>query len=113
VTDELLQRNSLKDSLDESPYYFGLTFGTALWVAYAWITRLRYGVLPHTTTVHHPCVHSYSQPDAPNNPSLHIAFLFSFVLFVLALICIVFSDPGICVTPTKDALRTVRDLSYP
>ena len=53
VTDELLQRDAIKDSLDKSPYFFGLTFGTALWVAYAWATRLRYGAfqVPSNSTV--------------------------------------------------------------
>ena len=50
VMDEVLQRDSIKDNLEESPYYLGATFGSALWVAYAWITRLRHGVLPDTTT---------------------------------------------------------------
>jgi hypothetical protein len=54
VTDELLQRNSVQDSLNESPYPFGHTFGTALWVAYAWITRLQHGVFPDTTAARHP-----------------------------------------------------------
>jgi hypothetical protein len=49
--DEVLQRDSIKDSLEESPYFLGATFGTVLWVAYAWIARLRYGRLPDTTTV--------------------------------------------------------------
>jgi len=87
---EVLQRNSIKDSLEGSPYFLGITFGSALWLAYAWITRLRY--------------------DAPSSPSLHTAFLSSFVLFVFALLCIVFCDPGISVTQTKDDLKSITEV---
>ncbi len=54
-----------------------------------------------------------TQSDGPNYPSIHAAFLFSFVLFVLAVPCITLCqcDPGICVTPTKDALKSVRGMS--
>jgi hypothetical protein len=45
VTDEVLQKTP-EDSLYESPFFPGLTFGSALWVVYAWMTRLQYGMLP-------------------------------------------------------------------
>ena len=48
---EVLQRKSIKDSLECSPYFLGITFGSALWVAYAWTTRLRHGVLLDAPTV--------------------------------------------------------------
>jgi len=87
---EVLQRHSVKDSLEGSPYFLGITFGSALWVAYAWTTRLRH--------------------DAPNCPYLHAAFIFSFVLFMLALLCIVFCDPGISTTQTKEDLKSITEV---
>jgi hypothetical protein len=109
--DEVLQRDSIEDSLKESPYYLGVTFGSALWVAYAWITRLRYGVLPDTTTVRYSCFYSYAQSDISSYLSMHIAFLLSFGFFMLTILFIMFRDPGTCVMPTKDALKSVRDIS--
>jgi hypothetical protein len=63
VINEVLRRDVIKDSLRESPYSLGVTFGNALWVAYAWITRLRHGVLPDTTTLRYSCFYSYAQSD--------------------------------------------------
>ncbi len=111
VMDEVLQRDSIKESLEESPYLLGATFGSALWVAYAWITRLRHGMLPDTTTVRYSCFYSYAQSDASSYLPMHIAFLLSFGLFMLAIPFITFRDPGTCVMPTKDALKSVRDIS--
>ena len=110
VIDEVLQRDSIKDSLRESPYYFGATFGSALWVAYAWITRLRHGVLPDTT-MRYSCFYSYAQSDVSSYLPMHIAFLLSFGLFMLTISFTTFRDPGTCVMPTKDALKSVRDIS--
>ncbi len=42
---ELLRRNTLSERLNSSPYFAGGTAGTALWIAYSWFTRLRYGML--------------------------------------------------------------------
>jgi len=53
----------------------------------------------------------HPQSDAPSCPSLHAAFLSSSVLFVSALLCIVFCDPGISITQTKDDLKSVRGIS--
>src|SRR5712691_13084100 len=108
---EVLQRNSIKDSLEGSPYFLGITFGSALWVAYAWTTRLRHGVFLDAPTVFCPDFHSRPRSDAPTCPYLHAAFLFSFVLFMFALLCIVFCDPGISITQTKDELKSVRGIS--
>jgi len=88
VTDEVLQR-APENSLDESPFFLGLTFGSALWVVYAWITRLRY--------------------VAHRHPSMHAAFLFSFVIFVLSFRGTTFCDPGCRVVPTKDDLKSITE----
>jgi hypothetical protein len=40
---EFLQRRSVSDSIYSSPYFLGIIFGSGLWIAYAWVTRLRYG----------------------------------------------------------------------
>ena len=111
VMDEVLLRDPIKDSLEDSPYYLGATFGSALWVAYAWITRLRHGVLPETTTMRYSCFYSYTQSDVSSYLPMHIAFLLSFGLFILAIPFITFRDPGACIMPTKDALKSVRDIS--
>jgi len=87
VTDEVLQK-APEDSLFKSPFFLGLTFGSALWVVYAWITRLRY--------------------VARRYPSMHAAFLFSFVIFVLSFRGTTFCDPGASV-PTKDDLKSITE----
>jgi len=110
VMDEVLLRDPIKDSLEDSPYYLGATFGSALWVAYAWITRLRHGVLPDTT-LRYSCFYPCAQSDVSSYLPMHIAFLLSFGLFMLAIPFITFRDPGTCVMPTKDALKSVRDTS--
>jgi len=89
VTDDVLKRKTVENSLEESPFFLGLTFGSALWVAYAWITRLRDGA------------HSY--------PYMHAAFLFSFVLFVLSFRGTSFRDPGACVMPSMDDLKSITE----
>ncbi|KAF8498213.1 ankyrin repeat-containing domain protein [Russula emetica] len=87
VIHELLRRNTISDGIWSSTYFIGVIIGTALWMAYAWVTRLRH--------------------DAPNNPGMHAAFLFLFVVFMLALLCTVFCDPGKSATQTKDALKPI------
>jgi palmitoyltransferase len=88
---KLLQWNTTGKSLDRSQCSVGSVIGTALWMAYGWVTRLRY--------------------DAPYHPAVHAAFLFSLVISVLALICKEFCDPGICATLTKDAVMPIiKDL---
>ncbi|KAI9430729.1 hypothetical protein F5148DRAFT_1271939 [Russula earlei] len=91
VMEELLRRSSIRDGISESPYFIGIICGFAIWVAYAWVTRLR--------------------SEALTNPALHAAFLFFLVLFKLALLHTIFSDPGICQPLARDALRlTIEDL---
>jgi hypothetical protein len=55
----------------------------------------------------HPCIPS----DAPDNPAMHAAFLFLFVVSMLVLLRTVFCDPGISPTLTKDALKPVSSIS--
>ena len=45
MEDELLKRDAYNESFSDSPYWFGIIFGLALWILYAWVTRLRYGEL--------------------------------------------------------------------
>ena len=45
VERELLQRNTIKEKINRSPAHFGTSVGHELWIAYAWVTRLQYGVL--------------------------------------------------------------------
>jgi hypothetical protein len=49
--------------------------------------------------------------DAPDNPAVHATFLILLLIFLLALFCTVFYDPGVCETLTKDALKPVRSIS--
>ena len=43
VLREFLRRGPVSDSIYKSPYFLGIIFGSGLWIAYAWATRLRYG----------------------------------------------------------------------
>ncbi|KAI0252315.1 ankyrin repeat-containing domain protein [Lactifluus subvellereus] len=90
VLRELLQRNSVSDRLNVSPYFAGVVFGSALWMAYIWVSRLRY--------------------DAPRKPFIHAAFVLLFVLCVVALLCAMFCDPGVCTTPSHALKLVTEDL---
>ncbi|KAH9961431.1 hypothetical protein BGW80DRAFT_1359000, partial [Lactifluus volemus] len=74
--------------INESPYAVGYTFGSVLWVAYAWISRLRH--------------------DASHKPFIHAAFILSFVLCMVALLFTMFCDPGICTTP-RSTLKSITE----
>jgi hypothetical protein len=54
--------------------------------------------------------HPRTPSDARANPAMHAAFMFLFVVFMLALLRTVFCDPGICMAKTKDALKPVREI---
>lgn len=84
---EFLQRRSVSDSIYSSPYFLGIIFGSGLWIAYAWLTRLRYG--------------------AHYNPYLHALFVLLFGLCVVALVLTIVCDPEIIVAPTKDELKPI------
>ena len=53
----------------------------------------------------HLCIPS----DALENPAMHTAFLFSFVVSSFGYFSTAFCDPGICATLSKDALKSVRE----
>ncbi|KAH9969434.1 DHHC palmitoyltransferase-domain-containing protein [Lactifluus volemus] len=57
-------------------------------MAYAWISRLRH--------------------DAFHKPFIHAAFILLFVLCMVALLCTMFCDPGICTTP-RSALKSITE----
>ncbi|KAH9034193.1 ankyrin repeat-containing domain protein [Lactarius pseudohatsudake] len=84
---EFLQRGSVSDSIYSSPYFLGIIFGSGLWIAYGWATRLRYGA-------HH-------------NPYLHALFGLLFGLCVVALVFTTICDPGTIDIPTKDELKPI------
>ncbi|KAI9448985.1 ankyrin repeat-containing domain protein [Lactarius psammicola] len=84
---EFLQRRSVSDSIYSSPYFLGIIFGSGLWIAYAWATRLQYG--------------------AHNDPYVHALFALLFGLCVVALVLTIVCDPGTIVTPTKDELKLI------
>lgn len=84
---ELLQRNTIKETFESSPSGLGVKAGYALWMAYAWVTRLQY--------------------DVPDNLAIHAIFLLLFVVSMLMLFLTVFCDPGICATETKYGLKPI------
>ena len=57
-----------------------------------------------------PRPYPYTLSDLPDNPAIHVAFLFLFVLSMLALLLTAFSDPGICATEKGDSLKLVRKI---
>ncbi|KAI9435754.1 ankyrin repeat-containing domain protein [Lactarius indigo] len=84
---EFLQRSSVRDSIYLSPYFLGIICGSGLWMAYAWVTRLRYG--------------------ARYNLYAHALFGLFFCLCVVALVLTIVCDPGTIVIPTKDELKPI------
>ncbi|KAH8988351.1 ankyrin repeat-containing domain protein [Lactarius akahatsu] len=84
---EFLQRGTVSDSIYSSPYFLGIIFGSGLWIAYGWATRLRYGA-------HH-------------NPYLHALFGLLFGLCVVALVFTTICDPGTIDILTKDELKPI------
>ena len=73
-------------------------------MAYIWVSRLRYGAFPDTAVISR--FHSYVRSDAPRKPFIHAAFVLLFVLCVVAFLCTMFCDPGVCATP-RHALKSV------
>ena len=106
---ELLKRDVFNEKLTDGPCDFGRDFALALWTAYSWVTRLRYGVLPQPQYRILVCSHTYKSSDVPNNYVMQSAFLLLFAVFVVTSLCTVFCDPGKCATQTKD-LRQVREI---
>jgi hypothetical protein len=51
--------------------------------------------------------------DIPDNPAIHVIFLFLLAVSMLTLFLTVFCDPGVCVTETKDGLKPVSTIPQP
>ena len=102
---EFLQRRSVSDSIYSSPYFLGIIFGSGLWIAYAWATRLRHGTPPPPYC--HP-VFIYARGLGTHyNPYAHALFALLFGLCLVALVLTTICDPGIVAAPTKDELKPV------
>ncbi|KAJ7574094.1 ankyrin [Mycena floridula] len=87
VTRVLLNKSRYTDSVNTTPYFAGIIFGSVLWVVYCWASRL----MPHT-------------PHAPT----HLAFALVTGLCVYNFFRAVTLDPGTCPKPSSPAeLRTI------
>jgi hypothetical protein len=108
---ELLQRDPIRENIDSTPIDFGGSVAYALWVAYAWVTRLQYGVLLSVAILSSisPAWHL----DVPDNPAIHAIFPLLFVVSMLTFFLTAFCDPGICATETKDGLKPVCTIPQP
>ncbi|THH04053.1 hypothetical protein EW145_g5805 [Phellinidium pouzarii] len=93
VTRVLLDRSNYTDGVIQSPYYAGIIFGSMVWIAYCWITRLLY------QTQHHPFI--------------HLAFALAYGLCAYNFVRSITLDPGTCPKPANDGeLRAiVEDLA--
>src|SRR6266702_4214351 len=103
---EFLQRRSVSDSIYSSPYFLGVIFGSGLWIAYAWATRLRSGA-PQTPLCSLIFIYSRAGLGAHYSPYVHGLFVLLFCLCVFAPVLTIPCDPGTIVTPTRDELKLV------
>jgi palmitoyltransferase len=83
VTRVLLNRSTYTESVTASPYFSGIIFGSMVWVAFAWVSRL----LQQTDS------HAFA----------HLIFALSFGLCAYNFFRAMTLDPGTCPTPTSDA----------
>jgi palmitoyltransferase len=83
VTRVLLNRPTYTESITASPYFSGIIFGSMVWVAFAWVTRL----LQQTES------HAFA----------HLIFALSFGLCAYNFFRAMTLDPGTCPVPTSDA----------
>jgi hypothetical protein len=89
VTRVLLNRPTYTESITASPYFSGIIFGSMVWVAFAWVTRL----LQQTES------HAFA----------HLIFALSFGLCAYNFFRAMTLDPGTCPVPTSDAeLKSAR-----
>ncbi|KAL5478760.1 AKR1 [Sanghuangporus weigelae] len=88
VTRVLLNSASYSDGVIQSPYYAGIIFGSLVWVAYCWTTRL----------VHQTSHHAFA----------HLMFALAYGLCVYNFIRSITLDPGTCPKPANDGeLRAI------
>ncbi|KAF8256806.1 hypothetical protein EI94DRAFT_1693750 [Lactarius quietus] len=83
VTRVLLNKPTYTESVTASPYFSGIIFGSMVWVAFAWATRL----LQQTDS------HGFA----------HLTFALSFGLCAYNFFRAMTLDPGTCPTPKSDA----------
>ncbi|KAH9052196.1 DHHC palmitoyltransferase-domain-containing protein [Lactarius vividus] len=83
VTRVLLNKPTYTESVTASPYFSGIIFGSMVWVAFAWVSRL----LQQTDS------HAFA----------HLIFALSFGLCAYNFFRAMTLDPGACPTPTSDA----------
>ncbi|KAI9507933.1 palmitoyltransferase AKR1 [Russula earlei] len=83
VTRVLLNRPTYTESVTASPYFAGIIFGSMVWVAFAWVTRL------------------FQQ--AESYAFVHLIFALSFGLCAYNFFRAMILDPGTCPAPTSDA----------
>jgi hypothetical protein len=108
---ELLQRNTINENFDYSPFWFGALVGYVPWMAYAWVTQLQCGVLLSVAIL--SLVLTSMALDVPENPAIRAMCLFLLVVSMLTLFLTVFCDPGICAAEAKDGLTPVRTIPQP
>ncbi|KAH9961433.1 hypothetical protein BGW80DRAFT_1564040 [Lactifluus volemus] len=83
VTRVLLNKPTYTENVTASPYFSGIIFGSMIWVAYSWLSRL----LQQTES------HAFS----------HLIFALSFGLCAYNFFRAMTLDPGTCPGPTSDA----------
>ncbi|KAF8265390.1 DHHC palmitoyltransferase-domain-containing protein [Lactarius quietus] len=83
VTHVLLNKPTYTESVTASPYFSGIIFGSMVWVAFAWVTRLLQQIDSHGFA--------------------HLIFALSFCLCAYNFFRAMTLDPGTCPTPKSDA----------
>lgn len=108
VTRVLLNKPTYTESVTTSPYFSGIIFGSMVWVAFAWVSRLlqrgsRFLYRgSHVTRLLHL--------ETESHAFSHLIFALSFGLCAYNFFRAMTLDPGTCPTPTSDAeLKSVRN----
>ncbi|THH12426.1 hypothetical protein EW146_g7710 [Bondarzewia mesenterica] len=100
VTRVLLNRPTYTDSVTASPYFAGIIFGSMVWVAYAWVTRL----LQRLYRLHtHANLGLRARTETESHAFTHLSFALIFGLCAYNFFRSITLDPGACPTPTSDA----------
>ena len=107
VTRVLLNKPTYTESVTASPYFSGIIFGSMVWVAFAWVSRLLQREFPFiaTAVLLTSCI-----LETESHAFAHLIFALSFGLCAYNFFRAMTLDPGTCPTPKSDAeLKSVRD----
>jgi palmitoyltransferase ZDHHC13/17 len=119
VTRVLLNKSTYTDSVNQSPYFAGIIFGSMVWVIFCWATRLVHRTSPLSSSPSlPPSTHFPKSPfnftsisfikliisisETQSHAFTHLTFALLVGLCVYNFFRAITLDPGTCPKPTSD-----------